>query len=81
MSNKIKCYICGTELEGDESLVDFCPYCDWIYLGWESELDLDDKDNVNRVSIRQAKENVSKGLDVHGDPLPNKKKRKRNLNV
>ena len=72
MNNKAKCYICGTELDGDDSLVDFCPYCDWTYLGWESELDPNDKDNVNHVSIRQAKENVSKGLNIWGEPLPKK---------
>lgn len=72
MNGKVKCPICGTELDGDDSLVDFCPYCDWTYLGWESELDPDDKDNVNHVSIRQAKRNVSKGLDIYGVPLPKK---------
>ncbi len=70
MNNKVKCYICGTELNGDDSLVDFCPYCDWTYLGWERELDPDDKDNINHISIRQAKENVSKGLNIWGEPLP-----------
>lgn len=70
MKNKVKCYICDTELEGDDSLVDFCPYCDWTYLGWEDELNVDDEDNINHVSIRQAKENVAKGLNIWGDPLP-----------
>ena len=70
MSSKVKCPICGTELDVDDSLVDFCPYCDWTYLGWERELDPDDKDNINHISIRQAKENVSKGLNIWGEPLP-----------
>lgn len=70
MKNKVKCYICDTELEGDDSLVDYCPYCDWTYLGWEDELNVDDEDNINHVSIRQAKENVAKGLNIWGDPLP-----------
>ena len=70
MSSKVKCPICGTELDGDDSLVDFCPYCDWTYLGWERELDPDDKDNINHISIRQAKENLSKGLNIWGEPLP-----------
>ena len=26
----IKCPVCGEEYDGD-SLVDACPYCDWVY--------------------------------------------------
>lgn len=72
MNNKVKCYICGTVLEGDDSLVDYCPLCDWTYLGWEKELNIDDENNINHVSIWKAKENFAKGLNIWGDPLPKK---------
>ena len=70
--DKVICFICGTEYEGGDSLVDYCPYCDWTYLGWEEELDINDDDNINHVSIRKAKENFSKGLNIWGEPLPKK---------
>lgn len=73
MSNKVKCFICGTEFEGGDSLVDNCPYCDWTYLGWENELDSDDKETSNPVTIRQAKKLFSEGKNIWGDPLPKKK--------
>ena len=65
---KLKCPICGTEFEG--SSFDDCPLCDWTYLGYESELELDEEDSANPVTIRQAKENFVKGLNIWGDPLP-----------
>ncbi len=65
---KLKCPICGTEFEG--SSFDDCPLCDWTYLGYESELELDEEDSANPVTIRQAKENFAKGLNIWGDPLP-----------
>lgn len=65
---KLKCPICGTEFEG--SSFDDCPLCDWTYLGYESELGLDEEDSANPVTIRQAKENFAKGLNIWGDPLP-----------
>ena len=70
MSNKVKCFICGTEFEGGDSLVDNCPYCDWTYLGWENELDPDDKETSNPVRIRQAKKLFSEGKNIWGESLP-----------
>lgn len=64
----VTCYICGQKFVGGS--LDDCPMCDWTYLGWESEMDPDDKDTANPLSIRQAKENVKKGLDIWGNPLP-----------
>ncbi len=71
-SNKVKCYICGTEFEGGDSLVDDCPYCDWTYLGWEADIDGDSKETSNPVSINEAKRLVSSGKNIWGDPLPKK---------
>lgn len=71
MKNKIKCPICGTEIE-DDTYQD-CPYCDWTYVGIECVLDEDEVESENGMSIRQARENVAKGLDIWGDPLPKKK--------
>lgn len=51
---------------------DDCPYCDWEYLGFESKLNEEEYEEVNRT-IKQAKENFAKGLDIWGDPLPKKK--------
>lgn len=68
----IKCPICGTEFEG-ESLIDDCPYCDWTYLGYEAEMELDEKDSANPVTIRQAKKLISEGKNIWGEPLPQRK--------
>lgn len=67
---QVKCPICGTEFEGGS--FDDCPYCDWEYLGFESELDEDEYEEVNHTTIKHAKENFAKGLDIWGDPLPKK---------
>lgn len=70
MSGKIvKCPICGTEFDWD---LDDCPYCDWTYMGWEDEWGEDEKISANPVTIREAKKNFAKGLDIWGDPLPKK---------
>lgn len=37
-----------------------------------SELGLDEEDSANPVTIRKAKELVSKGLNIWGEPLPKK---------
>ncbi len=68
MKSKIKCYICGTEYLGQE-LMDSCPVCDWITLGCEDEMDENDEEDINGVSIAEAKRNFAKGLDIWGDPL------------
>lgn len=72
MSNKVRCYICGIEFEGGDSLVDSCPYCDWTYLWWENEIDPDSKETSNPVSINEAKRLVASGKNIWGDPLPKK---------
>lgn len=61
----IKCPICGTEFDG-ESLVDECPYCDWIYDYTEGN----EFSEVNHMTIKEAKEKLEKGLNIWGDPLP-----------
>lgn len=66
--NKVKCPICGTEI--DDMTFEDCPYCDWTYMGIEDDWSEDDIHSGNPISIRQARENVKKGLDIWGDPLP-----------
>ena len=68
---KVKCPICGVEIEDDTYHA--CPYCNWMYIGYESALEPDELDSANPVTIRQAKENLAKGLDIWGDPLPKRK--------
>ena len=68
MTEKVTCPICGTEFEGGS--FDDCPYCYWTYLGYEGELEEDEVDSANPVTIRQAKELVAKGLNIWGEPLP-----------
>ena len=70
MTEKVTCPICGTEFEGGS--FDDCPYCDWTYLGYEGELEEDEVDSANPVTIRQAKMNFAKGLNIWGEPLPKK---------
>lgn len=71
MSDEIvKCPICGTEFEG--GTFDDCPYCDWAYLGYEGELEEDEIDLANPITVKQAKENFAKGLDIWGRSLPKK---------
>lgn len=65
---KIKCYICGTEFEG--GTFDDCPYCDWTHIGYEADLDKDEYDSANPITIEQAKKFVSQGLNIWGEPLP-----------
>ena len=69
MKIKTKCPICGTEFEG--GIADECPYCDWLYLGQDD--DIDDPDTGNPLTVRQAKENLKKGLNIWGEPLPKNK--------
>ena len=71
MSYKVKCPICGTIHEG-EDLVDACPYCGWIRLGCEDKTDVNEYEEVNHTTIAKAKENLSKGLNIWGEPLPKK---------
>lgn len=62
MKIKTKCPICGTEFEG--GIADECPYCDWLYLGQDD--DIDDPDTGNPLTVRQAKENLKKKLKYMG---------------
>ena len=70
MTEKVICPICGTEFEGGS--FDDCPFCDWTYLGYEGEMEEDEVDSANPVTIGQAKALVAKGLNIWGDPLPKK---------
>lgn len=64
---KIKCPICGTEIE-DEQFVP-CPCCEWAYTGYESIYEEDEKDEFNFISRKKAKENLKNGLNIWGYPL------------
>lgn len=61
-----KCYICGTEFDIND---DICPVCQWFYLGYENELNPNERVSVNTMSINQAKNNYKKGLTVFGEPI------------
>lgn len=63
---EVTCPICGTKFMG--GWLDDCPYCDWTYAGDDD--DLDDPDTCNPLTVRQARENVKKGLNIWGEPLP-----------
>lgn len=71
MKESIKCYICGTEYEGEE--FDECPYCEWGYTGLEDCYDPDEKEDYNLMSINDAKRLVSEGKTIFGNPLPDKR--------
>ena len=63
-----KCPVCGTEYDGI-ALVTECPLCDWIVSYVD---DVNEYDDVNHTTLAKAKENFAKGLNMWGDPLPNK---------
>lgn len=67
MSIIVKCPICGTDYDGD-SLVDPCPFCDWIYDFTEDEPDV--RSGANPITLTEARKNFAKGLNIWGDPLP-----------
>ena len=69
-SNKVKCYICGTEFEGGDG--DQCPYCDWAYTGIEHLMGPNERDPENTMSVEEAKRLVASGKNIWGDPLPKK---------
>ena len=66
---KLKCPICGTVFDLD---LDDCPYCDWEYEYDDYTGEEDTPNETNPVTYNQAKELVSKGLNIWGDPLPKK---------
>jgi hypothetical protein len=65
-----KCYICGTEFDIN---TEFCPYCEWIYLGNEEKLDENEKEPINGISLVEAWESLERGLTMTGVPLPEKR--------
>ena len=65
----IKCPVCGEEYDGD-SLVDACPYCDWVYDFTDDEPTV--KSGANPITLKEARENFAKGLNIWGEPLPKK---------
>lgn len=71
MKEEIKCPVCGNVFTGNQ--FDDCPVCDWEYSGLEDTDKPDETDEVNKISIKQAKENFAKGLNIWGEPLPNRK--------
>ena len=67
---EITCPICKTKYMG----VTFgnCPVCDWMFFGGENELTPDEYDETNFTSIRKAKQNFAKGLNIWGKPIQKK---------
>ena len=65
----IKCPVCGIEYSGD-SLVDACPCCEWIYDFTDDEPKI--KSGANPITLKEARENFAKGLNIWGEPLPKK---------
>lgn len=68
--DKIKCPICGTEMD-DDDFTD-CPYCGWGYTGFEDAYEDDEKEEYNLMSKNEAKKLLSEGKNVWGKPLPKK---------
>ena len=67
---KIKCPICGNEIEDEQ--FEPCPKCGWAYTSWECCYEEDEKDDYNLISRKEAKENYAKGLNIWGEPLKKK---------
>ena len=65
------CHICGTKFNICD---DYCPRCGWFYIGYERELDPDEYEEHNTMTINEAKSKYKKGLNIWGEPLPNMKK-------
>ena len=63
----ITCPICQTKFEG--ITFDECPCCEWAFEGWEADVSEDEYFQNNKSTIRQAKENYAKGLNIWGEPL------------
>ena len=70
MKEEIKCPICGHIYLGES--FDDCPVCDWEYTGTEEQYDENEYNSPNHMTIKQAKENFSKGLNIWGEPLSGK---------
>lgn len=67
MKQEIVCAICGNRFQGER--FDDCPICEWGFTGIEKDMDEDEKDGYNGISIATAKLNFAKGLNVWGEPL------------
>ena len=59
------CPICGTK-HNKEPAVEECPTCDWIISYSDNE---NEYDEVNHMSMAEAKANYRKGLNIWGKPL------------
>ncbi|MBE5746824.1 MAG: hydrogenase maturation nickel metallochaperone HypA [Clostridiales bacterium] len=68
MENKVKCPICGKEISGEQFFP--CGYCGWGYTDWENLYEEDEFDDYNLTTRKKAKENLAKGLNIWGEPLP-----------
>lgn len=66
----MKCPVCNTEHDA-EPLVEECPVCDWIYSYSDDE---NEYDEVNHMTMAEARANYAKGLNMWGKPLKNPKK-------
>ena len=71
MKEKIICPICGKEYLGNT--LDDCPVCDWEFSGTEDIKKIDEYNSFNHTTIRQAKDNFLKGLNIWGEPIKRRK--------
>lgn len=62
-----KCPICGTNYDISEH--DECPVCAWEFQGHEDILKEDEKCPYHLMTIKQAKDNYAKGLNIWGKPI------------
>ncbi len=64
------CRVCGTVFDANNvEEDDVCPYC-----GWMNNYDFEESDDfysdANLMTLQQAKDLLSKGLNIFGEPLP-----------
>ena len=64
---EIICPICATKFEG--MTFDECPVCNWAFVGWEKDVSEDEYISTNYTTVRKAKQNFAKGLDIWGEPI------------
>ena len=60
-----RCRACGSLSFSDDMQPGCCYVCGWMECGCEEE-DPDEYDQVNRMTLTQARENVKRGYDVDG---------------
>ena len=63
----VRCPICKNKISGEQYYP--CDYCGWVYTECEQLYDEDERDDYNLISKKEAKENLSKGLDIWGEPI------------